>query len=101
LLGISTTETSTPVRQLGFKNGDAVKTFNVCTADHHNVVLMSVAANHHAAAYLMSSDGELRKAFVYEVGGETRQLRLSAADRDFLEERKLWFERAPALGIRP
>ena len=101
LLGISATETSTPVRQLGFKNGDDIKTLNVCAADHHNIVLMSVGSNNRANAYLMSADGVLRKAITYEVGGATRELRISDGKGDFLRERTLWFERAAALGIMP
>ena len=101
MLGVSTSEASTPVRQLGFKNGDNIKTFNVCAADHQNVVLMSVGADSRVSAYLMSSEGVLRKAIVYQVGGDTRELRISAAKADFLEQRKLWFERAAALGISP
>jgi hypothetical protein len=101
LLGLSSTEASTPVRQLGFRNGDDIKTFNVSTADHHNVVLMTVSANKHAAAYLVSPDGELRKAVVYQVGGATRELRLAEANPDFLQQRKLWLDRAAALGVHP
>jgi hypothetical protein len=99
LLGISAGETSTPVRQLAFKNGDAMKTLNVCAADHRNVVLMSVSDNHRAAAYLMSSKGVLLKAFEYEIGGETHELELAVAGGNFLHERQLWISRAPALAI--
>ena len=101
LLGVSSTESSTPVRQLGFKNGDDIKTLNVCAADHRNVVLMSVGANNRARAYLMSPDGVLRKAITYEIGGVPRELRIADAKVEFLQERALWFERAAALGIRP
>jgi hypothetical protein len=99
LLGLTITEASTPVRQLGFRNGDDIKTFNVSAVEHHDVVLMSVGANKHAAAYLMSPDGVLRKAIVYEVGGATRELRLAEANPDFLQQRRLWLDRAAALGV--
>jgi len=101
LLGLSASETSTPVRQLEFKNGDDIKTLNVCASDHQSVVLMSVGTNKRVSAYLMSSDGVLRKAIVYQVGGDTRELRLAEASGAFLQERKLWLERSAALGIQP
>jgi hypothetical protein len=101
LLGISHTEASVAVHQLGFKNGQAIKTLNVCADEHNNVVLMSAGADQRIAAYLMSPQGTLRKAFVYRVGGDTRELRLAEAQAGFAQERELWIERAPALGVKP
>ena len=101
LLGLSPTEASVEVRQLGFKNGDDIKTLNVCGDNHENVVLMTVGSDRRAEAYLMSPDGVLRKALRYQVGGDTTELRLTEAKPGFLRERKLWLERAPALGVTP
>ncbi|MFI4866896.1 MAG: hypothetical protein ACHQDB_07290 [Steroidobacterales bacterium] len=55
LLGISVSESATPVWQLSRKSSDALRLFNICEDNHDNIVLTTMRADKQSAAYLMSA----------------------------------------------
>jgi hypothetical protein len=97
LLGISSSEGATPVRQLGLQSGDVHRLFDVCENNHDRIVLMDVVANKHVSAYLVSASGVLLKAVVYDIGGTTQEQRLPAAKAAFMKQREFWLGQARAL----
>lgn len=99
VLGISSAEQQTAVKQAVVRDGQTVHTFNVCTANHDDVVIMSVnELNHTTKAYLVSAAGELRKAVSYQAGAPATLRPLAEARADFANEMKFWtdFERRQA-----
>jgi hypothetical protein len=101
LLGISVSETATPVWQLSRKSSDALRLFNVCQNNHDNVVLTTLRAGNQSAAYLMSASGVLLKAIVYQVGGATQELSLAEARKPFARQRDFWLDQARRPGAPP
>jgi hypothetical protein len=97
LLGISSSEGATPVRQLGLQSGDAHRLFDVCESNHDRIVLMDVVANKHVSAYLVSAGGVLLKAVVYDIGGTTQEQSLTAAKPAFIKQREFWLGQARGL----
>jgi hypothetical protein len=99
VLGISQAERETAVKQAIIRDGQMVHTFNVCTAKHDEVVIMSVNEQDHTTkAYLISAAGALRKAVSYQAGAPANERSLTEARGDFANEIKLWtdFERGSA-----
>jgi hypothetical protein len=99
VLGVSRAERETAVKQAVIRDGQTVHTFNVCTANHGDVVMMSVNEQDHTTkAYLISAAGVLRKAVSYQAGAPANQRSLTEARGDFADEIKLWtgFERRSA-----
>ena len=94
LLGISSSEGVTPVRQMDLQSGDVHRLFDVCDSNHDRIVLMAVDANKHVSAYLMSPGGVLRKAIVYDIGGETHEQSLAEAKPGFMRLREFWLGQA-------
>jgi uncharacterized protein with GYD domain len=93
VLGISGTERETAVRQAVIRDGQTVHTFNVCTAKHDDVVMMSVNEQDRSTkAYLVSAAGVLRKAVFYQAGAPANERSLTEARADFVNEVKLWTE---------
>jgi hypothetical protein len=97
LLGVSVSERTTPIRQLGIKSDDALRLFDVAQDNHAHIVLMSVSANNQVAAYLMTPGGRLLKAVFYQVGGETVVPTLGGAKATFKPLRDFWLEKARSL----
>jgi hypothetical protein len=99
VLGVSRAERETAVKQAVIRDGQTVHTFNVCTANHDDVVIMSVNEQDHTTkAYLSSAAGVLRKAVSYQAGAPANERSLAEARGDFADEIKLWtgFERRSA-----
>ncbi|SRR6266700_909433 len=99
VLGISRTERETAVKQAVIRDGQTVHTFNVCSAKHDDVVMMSVNEQDHTTkAYLVSAAGVLRKAVSYQAGAPANERSLAEVRGDFANEIKLWtdFERRGA-----
>lgn len=94
LLGVSASESSTPVWQLSRKSSSALRLFNVCQDNHDNVVLITTGADNQSAAYLMSAGGVLLKAIVYQVGGATQEPSLAQANKAFRQQRDFWLQQA-------
>jgi hypothetical protein len=95
VLGISRAERETAV----IRDGQTVHSFNVCTAKHDDVVIMSVNEQDHTTkAYLISAAGVLRKAVSYQAGAPANERSLTEARSDLDDEIKLWtsFERRSA-----
>jgi hypothetical protein len=99
VLGISRAERETAVKQAVIRDGQTVHSFNVCTAKHDDVVIMSVNEQDHTTkAYLISAAGVLRKAVSYQAGAPANERSLTEARSDLDDEIKLWtsFERRSA-----
>jgi hypothetical protein len=95
VFGLAKPQEGTDVRQLLDKEGHRVRTFNVSVANHSDVVLFNVDAQSGATvAYLLSPDGQLRKAVAYKTGGEARELSAADAKTGLSHERQFWSARA-------
>ncbi len=91
VLGISRVEQETAVNQAVIRDGQTVHTFNVCAANHDDVVLMRVdELNHSTKAYLVSAAGALRKAVSYRASAPAIERSLAEARGDFANEIKFW-----------
>jgi hypothetical protein len=91
ILGVSALEQKTPVKQAVMRDGYMVRTFNVCTANHSDLVMMTYnEQNHSSKAYLVSPAGVLRKAVDYQAGDPANERSLADAHSDFLIELKFW-----------
>lgn len=95
VLGVSTLNQSTPVKQSVMREASTVRTFNVSTANHDDVVLMSYdEAKHSMKAYLVSPAGQLRMAVKYQAGAPPDVRSPASARSDFAKEIKFWTELA-------
>ncbi len=98
VLGVSHVEQKTAVKQAVVRDGNTVRTFNVCAADHGNVVILAYNEQSHATkAYLVSPAGRLRKAVDYQAGEPAHERSSADARSDFAAEIKFWtdFARRP------
>ena len=95
VFGLAKPQEGTDVRQLLSKEGHRVRTFNVSVANHNDVVLFNVDAQSGATvAYLLSPDGQLRKAVAYQAGGQARELSAAEAKNGLAHEKQFWSARA-------
>jgi len=93
--GLAKPQEGTDVRQLLSKEGHQVRTFNVSVANHADVVIFNVNAQSGATvAYLVTPEGQLRKAVSYPTGGEARELSAADAKTGLAHEKKFWSARA-------
>jgi hypothetical protein len=94
-LAIPKAEEGTEVRQLLRKSGHQVRTFNVSVANHGDVVIFNVNGRTGATvAYLLTPEGQLRKAVSYQAGGEAHALPAAAAQAGLAREVRFWAARA-------
>jgi hypothetical protein len=95
VLGLAKPQEGTDVRQLVSKEGHEVRTFNVSVANHADIVIFNVNAKSGATvAYLLSPEGQLRKAVSYQTGGQARELSEAQAKPGFAHEKQFWSARA-------
>jgi hypothetical protein len=91
VLGVSSTEQPTAVKQAVVRDAQSVRTFNVCVANRENAVILTYdESSHTTKAYLVSPAGVLRKAVSYQAGGPANERSLTAARSDFAGEVKFW-----------
>jgi S1/P1 Nuclease len=94
-LGLAKADQGTEVRQLLRKSGHQVRTFNVSVANHGDVVIFNVNGRTGATvAYLLTPDGQLRKAAAYQAGGEAHELPAAEAKAGLAREVRFWSARA-------
>jgi hypothetical protein len=94
-LALTKAEEGTEVRQLLRKSGHQVRTFNVSVANHGDVVIFNVNGRTGATvAYLLTPEGQLRKAVAYQAGGQAHELPTAAAQADLAREGRFWAARA-------
>jgi len=93
--GLTKPKEGTEVRQLLTKQGHQVRTFNVSVANHADLVVLDLNAHSGATvAYLLSPDGQLRKAVSYQGNGEPKALSAADAQAGFNREKHYWSARA-------
>ena len=93
--GLTKPKEGTEVRQLLTKQGHQVRTFNVSVANHTDLVVLDLNAHSGATvAYLLSPDGQLRKAVSYQGNGEPKALSAADAQAGFNREKHYWSARA-------
>ncbi len=91
VLGVGKLNQPTPVKQAVMRDGETVRTFNVCTVNHEDVVLFNTnERSHESKAYLVTPAGVLRKAVYYQAGGAPSERSLASARKDFETEIKFW-----------
>jgi len=96
VLGLTKAERPIPVKQAVLREGSIVRTFNVSTVRHDDVVLMSYDEQARSMqAYLTSPAGTLRKAISYRAGGQAVERTTADAAIDFAMEVKRWITPAP------
>jgi hypothetical protein len=99
VLGVSRVEQPTAVKQAVMRAGATVRTFNVCTANRSDVVIITYNEQTRSSkAYLVSPEGKLRKAVSYQAGAPAIERSLQDAGSDFAAEIKFWkhLEHKPA-----
>jgi hypothetical protein len=95
VFGLAKPEEGTDVRQLLSKEGHQVRTFNVSVANHADIVIFNVnAQSGSTVAYLITPDGQLRKAVAYPSGGQAKELSAADAKAGLAREKKFWSARA-------
>jgi hypothetical protein len=100
--GLAKAEEGTEVRQLLSKAGREVRTFNVSVANHADVVIFNVNSHTGATvAYLLTPDGQLRKAVSYQAGHEARPLGATDAKAGLAREQRFWSARVPKAPVAP
>jgi hypothetical protein len=93
VLGVAAVEQKTAVKQAVIRDGQTVRTFNVCAPNHGDVVMFTYDEQSRGAkAYLVSAAGELRKAVSYQPGAPANERTLADARSDFSGELKFWTE---------
>jgi hypothetical protein len=98
ILGVSGVEQKTAVKQAVIRDGYTVRTFNVCTANHGDVVMLTYNEQSRSTkAYLVSAAGALRKAVYYQAGAAANERSLADARGDFAKEIDFWTD----LGRQP
>jgi hypothetical protein len=100
VLGVSKVEQPIAVKQAVVRDGNTVRTFNVCAANHSDVVMITYnEQSRWSMAYLVSPNGELRKAVSFQAGAPAIERRLPEARGDFAAEMKFWrgVEHQPAV----
>ena len=91
VLGVSTLAQKTAVKQAVIRDGYRVRTFNVCTANRDNLVILTYDEQSRSTqAYLVSATGTLRKAIYYKAGERANERSLADAGSDFATEIKFW-----------
>ena len=94
--GLAKGEEGAEVRQLLSKAGHEVRTFNVSVANHADVVIFNVNSHNGATvAYLLTPDGQLRKAVSYQAGHEARAMSDADAKAGLSREQRFWSARVP------
>ncbi|MHB8721762.1 MAG: hypothetical protein ACYDAH_10240 [Steroidobacteraceae bacterium] len=99
VLGVSAVEQPTAVKQAVMREAETVRTFNVCTGNHNDVVMITYNERSRSSkAYLMPPDGKLRKAVSFQAGAPAVERSLNEARSDFAAEIKFWMDvgRQPA-----
>jgi hypothetical protein len=91
VLGVGRAEEKTAVKQAVIRDGDTVRTFNVCAANHDVVVMLTHDEHSQSTkAYLTSAAGKLRKAVYYQAGSAANERSLTDARGDYAAELALW-----------
>jgi hypothetical protein len=93
MIGVSKVEQTTAVKQAVVRDGVIVRTFNVCVANHDDVVIMvHNEQSRSTKAYLSSPTGTLRKAVSYQAGAAATERTSAAARGDFAKEVNFWVD---------
>jgi hypothetical protein len=93
VLGLSALEQNIPVKQAVIRGGSAVRVFNVCAANHNDLVILTHNEQDQSTkAYLLSTGGDLRKAVFFRGSEPARVRPMSEARGDFAAERKFWMD---------
>jgi hypothetical protein len=93
VLGVSGVERPTAVKQAVMRDGNTVRTFNVSTANRSDVVMiMYNEQSRSSKAYLVSTEGKLRKAVSFQAGAPAIERSLQEARSDFATEMKFWMD---------
>lgn len=95
VLGLNKGELGTAVKQAVMRDGALVRTFNVRTTNHDDVVMMAYDEQSRSMkAYLVSPAGKLLKAVAYKAGAPATERSRAEAQGDFAAEIKFWTETA-------
>ena len=93
VLGLSTLEQGISVKQAVIRDGSAVRVFNVCAANHKDLVILTHNDQEQSTkAYLFSTQGRLRRAVFFRDGEPAQMRSTSEARGDFAAEQKFWME---------
>jgi hypothetical protein len=91
VLGLSTLEQGISVKQAVIRDGSAVRVFNVCAANHKDLVILTHNDREQSTkAYLFSTQGRLRRAVFFRDGEPVQMRSMAEASADFAAEQRFW-----------
>ncbi len=91
VLGVNGVNQRAAVKQAVVRDGANVRTFNVCTANRNDLIILTYNEQSQSTkAYLVSTTGALRKAVDYHTGAAAHERSLADARGDFAAELKFW-----------
>ena len=95
VLGVSGADGTTAVKQAVIRDGDVIRTFNVCRENHRDVVILTYDGRTQITkAYLVSTAGAMRKAVDYHGGEPARERSATEAHSDLIRELEFWADLA-------
>jgi hypothetical protein len=91
VLGLSETETQTPVKQAVIREGQSVRVFNVSTVKHDDLVILTHDEREQSTkAYRVSVAGDLCKAVLFHASEPAHERSPAESRDDFAAEIKFW-----------
>ena len=92
--GLTKPDQGAEVRQLITRSSKQSRTFNVSVANHNDIVIFNVdGRTNDTVAYLVGTDGTLRKALAYHNVDQERTLSPREARQGFEREKRFWSAR--------
>ena len=93
--GLTKPDQGAEVRQLITRSSKQSRTFNVSVANHNDIVIFNVdGRTNDTVAYLVGTDGTLRKALAYHNVDQERTLSPQEARQGFEREKRFWSARS-------
>lgn len=91
VLGIGTGATPVAVKQAVLRERSEMRVFNVCVANHDDIVILRTdESEHNTKAFLLSRSGKLRSAVYYHAGEQPRRIPVTQAGAGAAAEVKFW-----------
>jgi hypothetical protein len=91
VLGLASGDAPLAVKQAVLRDGSDVRVFNVCVANHKDIVILRTnEQERNTKAYLVSAKGNLRKAVSFEAGGQPQPIPAAQARAATAAEIQFW-----------
>lgn len=91
VLGIGFGDAPLPVKQAVLRDGPEARVFNVCVANHQDIVILRTnGLQQGTKAFLLSTTGKLLRAVSFRAGEQPMQTTVAEAHAASAEEVKFW-----------